>query len=153
MLAESEKQKVLDRLERYCAYQERCHQEVRSKLLKLKVFGDDLEEIMSHLVQKNFLNEERFARAFTRGKFRMKKWGRQRLKTELKRRDISEYCIKKGLSEIPDEDYLNTARELAEKLMRQYSQPLSFADMQKAKQRMIRRGFEYELVNELISNE
>ena len=150
MLAESEKKKILDKLERYCAYQERCHHEVRSKLLKLEVYGDDLEEIISDLVQNNFLNEERFARSYARGKFRMKQWGRVRIKNELKRRHISEYCIRKAMSEIEDETYLDTAEEVAIRLVNSYDQPLSYPDRQKAMQRMIRKGYEYPLVKDLI---
>lgn len=138
-------------MQRYCAYQERCHQEVRHKLLKIKVFGDDLEEIIGDLVQDNFLNEERFARSYARGKFRIKQWGRVRIKNELKRREISDYCIRKAMSEIEDDAYLRTAEELAQRLLRSYEQPITFADRQKAMQRMVRRGYEYGLVKELIA--
>lgn len=151
MLADSEKIKVIEKMQRYCAYQERCHQEVRHKLLKIKVFGDDLEEIIGDLVQDNFLNEERFARSYARGKFRIKQWGRVRIKNELKRREISDYCIRKAMSEIEDDAYLRTAEELAQRLLRSYEEPITFADRQKAMQRMVRRGYEYGLVKELIA--
>jgi regulatory protein len=70
------KEDALKKLQRYCAYQDRCHQEARRKLLDLGIYGDDLEEIISELISDNFLNEERFARSFARGKFRIKGWGK-----------------------------------------------------------------------------
>ncbi len=99
------KEDGLAKLQKYCAYQDRCHKEVRTKLLDLGIYGDDLEEIIAELIAEDFLNEERFARSYARGKFRMKKWGRMRIRRELKIRNISEYCIKKGLSEITEEEY------------------------------------------------
>lgn len=103
---------ALEKLKHYCAYQERCHQEVRSKLLKLKVYGDDLEEVISALISENYLNEERFAKSFVSGKFRIKKWGRYKITQELKKRKISAYCIKKGLEEIDDDEYIETLSTL-----------------------------------------
>ena len=109
---------ALKKLQRYCAYQDRCHQEVRRKLLDLGIFGDTLEEIMVELVADNFLNEERFARSYARGKFRIKQWGRIRIRQELQRRAISDYCIRKAMEEIRETDYRSTLREVLEKRMR-----------------------------------
>lgn len=152
MLAESEKLKVLDRLQRYCAYQERCHQEVRSKLLNIQVYGDDLEEVMMKLVQDDYLNEERFARSFARGKFRLKKWGKMRILAELKRRDISDYCQRKAMTEIDQEEYLETARKLGEKLMKEYSGQPAYVQKQKIIRRMATRGFEFELIHSILAS-
>jgi len=105
-------QVALEKLKHYCAYQERCHQEVRGKLLKLKVYGEDLEEVISALISENYLNEERFAKSFVSGKFRIKKWGRYKITQELKKRKISAYCIKKGLEEIDEEEYEGTLTSL-----------------------------------------
>ncbi len=99
---------ALQKLQRYCAYQDRCHSEVRSKLLDLGIYGDELEEIIAELITDNFLNEERFARSYARGKFNIKKWGRHRIKQELKRRQITDYCLRKAMEEIEETDYLNT---------------------------------------------
>lgn len=96
---------TLERLKRYCVYQDRCHNEVRSKLLSLKVYGHDLEEIMAILAEENFLNEERFARSYVRGKYRIKKWGRNKILQNLKLKKISPYCIKKGMTEIDPSEY------------------------------------------------
>ncbi len=111
----TEQDRALRKLQKYCAYQDRCHQEVRSKLLDLKIYGEDLENIIVQLIEENFLNEERFARSYARGKFRIKKWGRIRIQQELKKRRISAYCLKKAMEEIDEEDYLKTLRGLIEK--------------------------------------
>ncbi len=102
-------------LQRFCAYQDRCHEEVRSRLKELGVWGDDLEEIVAELIAENFLDEERFAKSYVRGKFRIKNWGRIRIVQELKKRKISEYCIKEGLKEIDETEYLATILKLKEK--------------------------------------
>ena len=101
--------------ERYCAYQDRCHQEVKRKLYDLGLYGDDVDQIMAQLIEQNFLDEERFARSYARGKFRMKGWGRQRITQELKQKQVSAYCIKKGLSEIEEAEYHQTLLELLRK--------------------------------------
>ena len=93
------KEEALAKMQRYCAYQERCHEEVRSKLLNMGVYSDWREEIIVQLIEENFLNEERFARSFARGKFRIKQWGRNRIRQELKKRKISDYCVRKAMEE------------------------------------------------------
>ncbi len=137
------KQEVLLKLQHYCVYQDRCHQEVRSKLLELSVYGDDLEEIMALLVEENYLNEERFARSFARGKFRVKQWGRIKIKQQLKARQISDYCIKKGLEEILEEDYLASIRLLISKKL---NEDTSNEARQKVAQYLIRKGYETHMV-------
>ena len=92
------------KLEYYCSYQERCHQEVVQKLYDLGMKSNEADAIVVHLLQNNFLNEERFARSFARGKFRIKQWGKIRIVNELKQRQISAANIKCGLTEISDED-------------------------------------------------
>jgi regulatory protein len=99
------KDDALLKLQAYCAYQDRCHSEVRSKLLDLGIYGDDLEDIIVALIEDNFLNEERYARSYARGKFRIKQWGRLRIRRELKFRKISDYCIRKAMEEIDENDY------------------------------------------------
>lgn len=144
---------ALKKLQRYCAYQDRCHKEVRSKLLDLGIYGDDLEEIIVDLIQDNFLNEERFARSFVRGKFRIKRWGKNRLMKELKQRQISEYCIKKAMEEIEEEDYLKTLKEVLIKkqaLTKTPSDP--FKRQAKIAQYAIQRGFEPSLVWEILKS-
>lgn len=137
---------ALRRLQRYCAYQDRCHREVRTKLIKLGVYGDELEEIITELIQENFLNEERFARSFARGKFRLKQWGRNRIRRELKLRDISDYCIRKAMEEIDPLKYPETLRAVLKKKDNALTKSDPFKRRQKLAQHAIRRGFEPELV-------
>lgn len=103
------------KLESYCAYQERCHKEVRQKLKDMKMIPEAIDVIMVHLLEHNFLNEERFAKTFVRGKFRIKKWGRYRLTSELKLKGISKVNINQALKEISESDYNEVFHTLAEK--------------------------------------
>jgi len=100
---------------KYCAYQDRCHKEVRDKLIEIEVYGEELDELMCILIAEKFLDEERYARSFARGKFRIKKWGRWKIKQELKKKQISEYCIKKAMEELEEYDYEGQLRALLEK--------------------------------------
>ncbi len=151
MKRRSSKSEALQKMQRYCAYQERSHQEVRGKLLGLGIYGDDLEEMIAQLISDNFLNEERFARAYARGKFRMKQWGRRRIVQELKRRDISAYSIRKAMEEIPDADYLQTLETVIRKKAVSLSETDGFIRRNKIAQYVIGRGFEPESVWEAIA--
>ena len=142
---------ALTKLQTYCAYQERSHQEVRSKLLELGIYGDDLEEIISDLIQENFLNEERFARSFARGKFRMKKWGRNRILQELKLRKISAYCLRKAMTEIDEDEYAKTLREVLEQKDGLLKEKDVYKRKNKLAQYAISRGFESNLVWEAVN--
>jgi regulatory protein len=103
---------IFIKLRYYCAYQERCHSEVRTKLLDLGIRGLDLENYIVLLIQDDFLNEERFAKAYAGGKFRVLKWGKVKIMQGLKLKNVSAYCIKKGMQEIPDDDYEATIKKL-----------------------------------------
>jgi regulatory protein len=103
------------RLERYCAYQERCHQEVQTKLRQLGAFRDDSDTVISHLIQNDYLNETRFTMLYVRSKFSNKKWGKKRIINELKQRKITSYNIDKALAQISEENYRMTFETLAEK--------------------------------------
>ena len=145
------KSEALSKLQRYCAYQDRCHKEVRTKLLDLNIYGDDLEEIMAELIQEKFLDEERFARSYARGKFRIKKWGRTRIKRELKIRDISAYCTKKAMSEIKEKEYRKTLADILKKKNKLLKEPSEFTRKNKLAKYAVGRGFEYELVWEVVN--
>ena len=106
---------ALKKLERYCAYQDRCHQEVRRKLYDIGLYGEDVDHVMAQLIEDKFLDEERFARSFARGKHKIKHWGRYRIERELKGKQISRYCIKAALSELDELPYFETLRTLLEK--------------------------------------
>ncbi len=134
-------------MKRYCAYQERCHKEVHQKLYEMRMIPEAVDQIIDHLLRHNFLNETRFAQAFTRGKFRTKKWGRIRIVNELKMRQISTFNIKIALKEIPDSEYYETFEALAEKRLIQLT---SETNLQKKRKKLadylFYRGWESALV-------
>ena len=137
---------------RYCAYQERSHYEVREKLYGWGLWKKDVEEILSRLITEGFLNEERFAIAFAGGKFRMKKWGRIRIAAELKKRKVSEYCIRRALEEIPEGDYSKTLNEVIRKKSGK-ELPHDRATLSSVARYAVSRGFEPELVWEALKAE
>lgn len=140
------------KLRRYCAYQERCHQEVRNKLLELGARGSVLEEVMATLIEDDFLNEERFACAYAGGKFRVKHWGRVKIVEGLRRRAISDYCIKKALAEIDENDYLATLQQLALKKNELYKDLNHLERRLKLEKYLLSKGFESFLINSCIKN-
>ncbi len=146
------KEDALAKMQRYCAYQDRCHQEVRSRLLDMGVYGDWLEEIILRLIEENFLNEERFARSFARGKFRIKQWGRNRILQELKQRNISGYCIRKALEEIDERDYRRTLETLLLKKAETLPEEGPFNRNNKLARYAVGRGFEAELTWQAIGD-
>jgi regulatory protein len=107
------KEQALQKLKHYCAYQERCHSEVKEKLYALGVWKKDHDEIIAWLIEENYLNEERFAVAFAGGKFRAKHWGRVKIRYELKQKQVGEYCIKKAMKQIDEDEYARVLDKLA----------------------------------------
>lgn len=131
--------------EAYCAYQERCQQEVRDKLYEWGLFPDAVESIIAKLISDNFLNEERFAKAYAGGKFRIKKWGRIKIKLELKKRKISDYCIKQAMKEINEDTYLETLKQLIEKKSKEIKGGKEQIRDLKIANYIVSRGFENDL--------
>lgn len=138
-------------MENFCAYQERCHKEVAQKLYDLHMIPEAREKITLHLLQHNFLNEERFSKAFARGKFSIKNWGRIRIVNELKFRDISPYNIKTALKEIDEDDYLKTLQKVAEKKAAVIKEPNAFKKRSKLLTYLSSKGFESELIYEVVN--
>ncbi len=135
------------RMQKYCAYQERCHKEVHQKLRDMRMIPEAIALIVNDLIQENYLNETRFAQAFARGKFKNKKWGRNRIVQELKFREISAYNIKKALQEIPEAAYLETFEALVEKRLAQLASEKSLPKKKKKlADYLFYRGWEPELV-------
>ncbi|WP_432673245.1 regulatory protein RecX [Flavobacterium sp. SM2513] len=132
--------------ENYCVYQERCHQEVISKLQSMRMIPQAIDVIMVHLIEHDFLNETRFATSFARGKHRIKNWGTIRIKRELKMRGISEYNIKVGLKELADEDYQSNFDRLAEKHWGQMTEKNKLIKRKKFCDFLLRKGFESDLI-------
>ncbi len=144
---------ALVKAESWCAYQERCQQEVRDKLYSWGLHEQDVENLIAELISRNFLNEERFAKAFAGGKFRIKKWGRVKIRMELKRKKVSEYCIKKGLAEIDGDDYLKTLRKVAEAKMKLTKEKNELKKKYKVMGYLLSRGFENDLIREVMGEE
>ena len=139
------------KLESYCAYQERCHKEVRTKLKDMRMIPEAIDTIIVHLIQHNYLNEERFAKAFVRGKFRIKKWGKNRIVRELKFREISKYSIDSALKEIDLEDYYKTLDELTLKRIAQVQEKNLYKKKKKVADYLFYRGWESHLVYEKLN--
>lgn len=139
------------RMVKYCAWQERCHQETRNKVYALGLPKDEVEAMMARLIEENFLNEERFARHFAGGKFRTKKWGRVRIVNELKKRQISHYCLTKALNEISEEDYRDTLQALISQKLKQHRSGTDFVRNGKAAMFCIGKGYEPDLVWEILN--
>jgi len=138
------------RIAAFCAYQERCQEEVRSKLAERGVNGPEAEDLIATLISDGFLNEERFAASFVRGKFRLKKWGRNKILQELKMRKISPNCIKSGMKEIDPEEYWKILLQLTEKKWELVKENESLKKKHKVLQYLIGRGFEPDLVQTAI---
>jgi len=144
------KEEAVLNIQKYCAFQERCHREVRYKLIEHAIYGDLLEEIISDLISNNFLDEERFARTFARGKFRMKQWGRNKIKQELKIRDVSSYSIKAAMTEIDPNEYIEVLINLISKKERTTTFKNQFDKKKKLTDYALSKGYEYELIAEII---
>jgi regulatory protein len=141
------------KIKHYCAYQERAHAEVKQKLYGYGLYKNEVELLISQLIEENYLNEERFAIAFAGGKFRIKQWGKTKIKYELKLKQVSEYCIKKALKEISDEDYEKTLQKLtAEKLESLKSEKNIFTKRSKLQNYLVGKGYEFDVVGRLVSS-
>ena len=145
---------ALIKLENYCVYRERCHKEVEQKLFEMRMIPEAKEKIILHLIEHDYLNEERFARAFTRGKFRIKKWGRHRINRELKYKGVSKYNIDSALKGISEGEYLITFNELAEKKFDSITESNKNKKKKKLIDYLLYRGWEtnliYDKVNQLF---
>jgi regulatory protein len=138
------------KMEGYCTYQERCHKEVVSKLKEMRMIPEAIDQIVTHLIKENYLNEERFAQSFARGKFKLKKWGRNRIVSELKQRNITQYDINIALKEINEIVYHKTLDILAKKRL----EAIKETNIQKRKRKLadylLYRGWESHLVYDKI---
>ena len=137
----------------YCKYQERCHSEVRNKLYELGFNTGEVEKQLAGLIETGVLNEERFARAFARGRFRMKQWGREKIKQQLKLRKISDYCIRKAMLEIDGDEYESTLKKLSEKKWAESKRDRSLASRKhKLYRYLVQKGYERDLVMTSIND-
>ena len=143
-------EQALQKLKHYCAYQERCHSEVKEKLYRLGIWKKNHDEIIAVLIQENYLNEERFALAFAGGKLRMNQWGRIKIKQALKQKQVSDYCIKKALKEIDERTYRKTLEKLVTKKYASLKHEQYLIRKKKTMDYMISKGYEAELVKDVV---
>lgn len=142
LLPEQAKQKAL----RYCAYQERSHQDVKNKLYELGLRSTEVDELLAFLITEGFLNEERFAKSYAGGKFRIKKWGRVKIVHALEAKGLTKNCIKIGLREIDEDDYMRTLDVLLRDKLSEVAERDPFIARDKASKYAIQKGFEPDLV-------
>jgi regulatory protein len=144
---------ALPKIKQYCAYQERSHSEVRDKLYSFGITKIDIDEIISKLIEDNYLNEERFAIHFAGGKFRIKHWGKVKIKYQLKQKQVSDFCIKKALAAIDNTAYKKTLYKLADaKIATLQSEKNSFTRKKKLQDHLLQKGFEMELVKVIVND-
>jgi regulatory protein len=145
------KEQALQKLKHYCSYQERCHSEVKEKLYSLGVHRSEHDEIIATLIEENYLNEERFAIAFAGGRFRVKHWGRVKIKYELKQKQVSDYSIKKALRQIDEEDYLVVLKKLAEEKYTSLKDEQYLIRKKKTFDHLLQKGFEPEHITAAVN--
>jgi regulatory protein len=138
------------KLEHYCAYQERCHQEVISKLYDYGLNQNDRDEVIASLISNNYLNEERFACSFARGKHRIKSWGKIRIVNELKFKHISSRNITTALKEISEDEYFETFEKLSERIWESITEKNLTKKRKKFCDYLLRKGFESDLVYQKV---
>lgn len=143
---------ALEKLKKYCAYQERAQSEVRKKAFSYGLSSEETESVISDLIQENYLNEQRFTEAFVRGKYKFKRWGRKKLELELKARQVSSYCIKKGMAQIEPEVYYSNLVHIAEKRLPLTKGKHPAEIRQKLFQHLLSKGYESHLIEEVISD-
>lgn len=140
----------LAKAENYCAYQERSQQEVRDKLYEWGLYPNQVENIITRLIENNFLNEARFAVAYATGKFRQKGWGKIKIKQGLKLKKVSEPLIKKALNSIDGDDYLQMLNRIIEKKSATITEKVAYKRRYKLQQYAMSRGFEGDLVSDVL---
>lgn len=137
-------QETLDRMKAWCDLQERAHSEARKKLSSWGVYGDEAENVLAELISSNYLNEERFARAFTRGKYRIKAWGWKKIEMTLKQKGVSSFSLKAAFEEIDQEEYLAGLMNLAAKKERLLTEKDPFRRKQKLLRFLVSKGYSYD---------
>lgn len=140
---------ILKRIYKYCAYQDRSTSEVRKKLTEWEVDSEEQELIIIHLEAERFLDEARFAHSFARGKFNVKKWGRNKIRHELKLRQVPAQIIEKAIrEEITDEDYLEAAQKLTHQKRKQFGKESELKQKEKIFRFLVQKGYEWDVIRE-----
>ena len=144
---------ALQKIKHYCAYQERCHSEVREKLYSFSLHKNQVERLIVQLIEEDFLNEERFAFAYASGKFRMKHWGKEKIKYALKQKRISDYCIRKALASISTSDYNKTFVSVANKKLKTFkSERNVFIKKKRMQNYLQQKGFELKIIHAYLKD-
>ena len=142
---------ALEKIKHYCAYQERCHSEVKSKLFDYGLTKNETDDALLYLIENNYLNEQRYAEQFAGGHFRSKKWGRIKIRYTLRQKQISDPCILKALKVIDEDDYLKTLQQLfEEKKASLKSEKNHFIRKKKIRDHLLQKGYEAGLIQELL---
>jgi regulatory protein len=144
------KEQAWQKIKHYCAYQERSHYEAKQKLYSFGLYKNEAEELLTRLIEEDYLNEERFAEQFAGGKFRMKHWGKIKITHELKQKQISPYNIRRALQAIADADYIATLQKLAEAKWKQLQGEQYIVRQAKATSYLMQKGFEPALIQKAI---
>ncbi|WP_432708034.1 regulatory protein RecX [Pedobacter sp.] len=147
-----DKKTALAKAEHYCAYQERAQQEVRNKLYDWGLHYAEVEEVISELIVTNFLNEERFAKAYVSGKFNINKWGKIKIRQGLKFKKVPEKMIIRALNGLDYDDYLKAIADAAEKKLRTITEKDPYKKKHKLISHLLSRGFENNLILEVLNN-
>jgi regulatory protein len=145
--------KIISKAQKYCTYQERSQQELRDKLYEWGLHKRDVELMIVQMIEEGFMNEERFAIAYAGGKFRIKNWGRIKIKLALKQKKVSDYCIRKALSQIEDKDYQNTLVKIISAYAGKVKEKNPLKKNYRIAQYAIGRGYEPELVWETLRSD
>ncbi len=141
---------VLTKARRYCDVQERCHQQVRDKLYAWGSHHEEVEQVIGQLISEGFLNEQRFAEQYAVSKFRQKGWGRVKIRNALRLKKISVPCINNGLAVIDDEEYIAYLANAVEKLRTRTKGRNEWEREQRVKRYLLARGFEGDLISDVL---
>jgi regulatory protein len=144
---------ALTKAGQYCAYQERSQQEVRDKLYEWGLYPRSVEQVITKLIEGNYLNEQRFAVAYATGKFRQKGWGKNKIKQGLKLKKVSEPLIKLALKSIDEDEYLEMLRKIIQKKEASITEKVAYKRKYKLHQYALSRGFENDLIGDILRDE
>jgi len=145
------REEAFQKARHYCTYRERSQQEVRDKLYSLGLHSNDVENVIADLITAGFLNEERFARAYAGGKFRINGWGKNKIRNGLLQKKVSPKCIELGLSGIDERDYVNKLKKILSSKLKGVTKKELLIQRHKAAQFAIGKGFESALVWEVLN--
>lgn len=145
-------EEIKQKLVNYCIYQDRCHKDVEEKMKQFMLIPEAKDEIILFLLKENYLNEERFARSYTRGKFYIKNWGKNKIRTHLLQKGINEKLINTSFEEITNEDYIKTIKGYINKLLPTYRGLQEYQKKQKVIKFLITKGYEYDIILQELSS-